>query len=104
MSYALKIPGSRPLTRSDPSLSPRASRGGRRSARGHLRRARASITRRMEVPADSARYGGRLAGRSVFVTGAYGFVGGWLTRALLERGARVSVLRRRPRTGCVLEL
>jgi CDP-glucose 4,6-dehydratase len=58
----------------------------------------------MEVPADSPRYGGRLAGRSVFVTGAYGFVGGWLTRALLERGARVSVLRRRPRAGCVLEL
>jgi CDP-glucose 4,6-dehydratase len=32
--------------------------------------------------------------RSVFVTGAYGLLGGWLVKALLVRGAKVSVLRR----------
>lgn len=32
--------------------------------------------------------------RSVFVTGAYGLLGGWLVKALLERGARVTVLKR----------
>ncbi|MGZ4269029.1 MAG: dTDP-glucose 4,6-dehydratase [Solirubrobacteraceae bacterium] len=32
--------------------------------------------------------------RSVLVTGAYGLLGSWLTRALLDRGARVAVLRR----------
>ena len=40
-----------------------------------------------------------LAGRSVFVTGAYGLLGSWLVKALLERGARVTVLRRSP-SGC----
>ena len=35
-----------------------------------------------------------LAGRSVFVTGAYGLLGSWLVKALLERGARTTVLRR----------
>jgi CDP-glucose 4,6-dehydratase len=35
-----------------------------------------------------------LTGRSILVTGAYGLLGGWLTRALVERGARVSVIRR----------
>lgn len=41
-----------------------------------------------------------LSGERVLVTGAYGLIGGWLTRALLERGARVSVIRRddRPRS------
>jgi CDP-glucose 4,6-dehydratase len=35
-----------------------------------------------------------LNGRSILVTGAYGLLGGWLTRALVEGGARVSVIRR----------
>ena len=35
-----------------------------------------------------------LTGRSVFVTGAYGLLGSWLVKALLERGARTTVLRR----------
>jgi CDP-glucose 4,6-dehydratase len=35
-----------------------------------------------------------LSGRAVLVTGAYGLLGAWLTRALLERGARVVVIRR----------
>ncbi len=34
------------------------------------------------------------AGRGVLVTGASGFLGAWLTRALLERGARVIALVR----------
>lgn len=36
----------------------------------------------------------RWAGRSVFVTGAGGFVGAWLASALAQRGARVVVLLR----------
>ncbi|MGE4427695.1 MAG: NAD-dependent epimerase/dehydratase family protein [Solirubrobacteraceae bacterium] len=39
-------------------------------------------------------FGGAMAGRSVLVTGAYGMLGGWLVRALLDRGAHVTVLRR----------
>jgi CDP-glucose 4,6-dehydratase len=35
-----------------------------------------------------------LRGRSVFVTGAYGLLGSWLVKALLEGGARVTVLER----------
>jgi CDP-glucose 4,6-dehydratase len=39
--------------------------------------------------------------RSVLVTGAYGLLGGWLVRALLELGAEVTVVRRddRPQSG-----
>jgi CDP-glucose 4,6-dehydratase len=62
------------------------------------------MARRMAGSAHSTPYGHSLAGRSVLVTGAHGFVGGWLVKALLERGARVAVLRRRPRPGCVLVL
>lgn len=39
-------------------------------------------------------FGTTMAGRSVFVTGAYGMLGGWLVSTLLDRGARVTVLRR----------
>ena len=35
-----------------------------------------------------------LRGRSVFVTGAYGLLGSWLAKALLDQGARVTVLKR----------
>jgi len=37
---------------------------------------------------------GMTASRSVFVTGAYGVLGSWLVRALLERGDEVVVLKR----------
>lgn len=39
-------------------------------------------------------FGESMRGRSVFVTGAYGMLGSWLVRALLDRGAAVTVLRR----------
>jgi CDP-glucose 4,6-dehydratase len=42
--------------------------------------------------------------RSVFVTGAYGLLGGWLVKALLERGARVTVLKRDETTASALVL
>jgi CDP-glucose 4,6-dehydratase len=35
-----------------------------------------------------------MTGRSILVTGGYGLLGGWLVKALLEAGARVTVLRR----------
>ncbi|HMJ02098.1 MAG TPA: NAD-dependent epimerase/dehydratase family protein [Conexibacter sp.] len=43
--------------------------------------------------------------RSVFVTGAYGLLGSWLTRALVARGDRVTVLRRdrAPRSALLLD-
>jgi CDP-glucose 4,6-dehydratase len=42
--------------------------------------------------------------RSTFVTGAYGMLGAWLVRALLERGERVVVLKRGRTSGSALEL
>jgi CDP-glucose 4,6-dehydratase len=43
--------------------------------------------------------------RSVFVTGAYGLLGSWLVRALVQRGDRVVVLQRdrTPRSALLLE-
>ena len=49
----------------------------------------------MEAVALSGASGsGAMTGRSVLVTGAYGLLGGWLTRALVDGGARVAVIRR----------
>ena len=45
----------------------------------------------MEHPPSSP---GTLRGRSVFVTGAYGLLGSWLVKALIEQGARTTVLKR----------
>jgi CDP-glucose 4,6-dehydratase len=42
-------------------------------------------------------------GRSTFVTGAYGMLGAWLVRALLDRGERVVVLRRDRAVGSALD-
>ena len=42
--------------------------------------------------------------RSAFVTGAYGMLGAWLVKALLERGDRVTVLKRDRVTGSALEI
>jgi CDP-glucose 4,6-dehydratase len=44
------------------------------------------------------------APRSTFVTGAYGMLGAWLVRALLDRGERVVVLKRDRAVGSALEL
>lgn len=45
-----------------------------------------------------------LAGRSVFVTGAYGLLGSWLVKALVAREARVTVLKRDAPAVSALEL
>lgn len=45
-----------------------------------------------------------MSGRSVFVTGAYGLLGGWLVKALLGLGAQVTVLRRDTVPASALEL
>lgn len=46
-----------------------------------------------------------MSARSVLVTGAYGLLGSWLTRALVERGDRVTVLQRdrAPRSALLLD-
>jgi len=46
-----------------------------------------------------------VSARSAFVTGAYGLLGSWLVRALVERGDRVTVLRRdrAPRSALLLD-
>lgn len=56
------------------------------------------------APLVSPPLGAAFAGRRVFVTGAYGMLGAWLTRALLDRGASVVVLRRDERPGSALTL
>lgn len=45
-----------------------------------------------------------IGGSSVLVTGAYGLLGGWLTRSLLDSGAEVTVLHRddRPRSALAM--
>jgi CDP-glucose 4,6-dehydratase len=45
-----------------------------------------------------------LSASSVLVTGAYGLLGGWLTAALVERGARVTVVRRDEQPGSAIVL
>jgi CDP-glucose 4,6-dehydratase len=45
----------------------------------------------------------RMSTKSTFVTGAYGMLGGWLVRALLDRGHRVVVLKRDRAIGSALE-
>lgn len=49
-------------------------------------------------------FGAAMRGRNVFVTGAYGMLGGWLVRALLDRGAHVVVLRRDQIRASLLDL
>jgi CDP-glucose 4,6-dehydratase len=44
----------------------------------------------MQASSSSA----EMSGRSVFVTGGYGFLGSWLVKALVEQGARTTVLKR----------
>jgi CDP-glucose 4,6-dehydratase len=48
--------------------------------------------------------GETLRGRSVFVTGAYGLLGSWLVKALIEHGAHTTVLRRDMVPSSALEL
>ncbi len=45
-----------------------------------------------------------LAGRTALVTGAYGLLGGWLVRALLEKRVRVVAIRRDEPTASALEM
>jgi CDP-glucose 4,6-dehydratase len=45
-----------------------------------------------------------MSGRRAFVTGAYGLLGGWLIRALLDAGAQVVALRRDKTPVSLLEL
>jgi CDP-glucose 4,6-dehydratase len=49
-------------------------------------------------------FGKSLAGRNAFVTGAYGMLGHWVVRALLERGAHVVVLKRDEVAGSAIQL
>jgi CDP-glucose 4,6-dehydratase len=47
---------------------------------------------------------GAWGGRSVFVTGAYGLLGSWLVKALLDAEARVTVLKRDATASAALQL
>ncbi|MSW95957.1 MAG: NAD-dependent epimerase/dehydratase family protein [Actinobacteria bacterium] len=49
-------------------------------------------------------HGASVAGARVLVTGAYGLLGSWLTKALLDRRAEVVVLRRDVQPGSALVL
>jgi len=55
----------------------------------------------LSTPADGSQ---QFTARSVFVTGAYGLVGSWLVKALLDLGARVTVLKRDAVTASALVL
>jgi CDP-glucose 4,6-dehydratase len=48
--------------------------------------------------------GESLRGRSVFLTGGYGLLGSWLAKALIEHGARTTVLKRDLVVSSALEL
>jgi CDP-glucose 4,6-dehydratase len=52
----------------------------------------------------STTFGEQLRGRTAFVTGAYGMLGSWLVKTLLDRGARVVVLKRDAVTASALSL
>lgn len=54
--------------------------------------------------AVGAPFGSAFGDRTVLVTGAYGLLGSWLCAALVERGARVLVVRRRARPTSALVL
>lgn len=45
-----------------------------------------------------------VTGRSVFVTGAYGLLGGWLVKSLVDQGIRTTVLKRDGVAASALEL
>ena len=55
----------------------------------------------MSVPAAGPT---SLAGRTALVTGAYGLLGGWLVRALLDERVRVVAIRRDEPTCSALEM
>ena len=72
-----------------------ADRARRRGSCGRSRRARrVCFTAR---PMND--FGSAFAQRTAFVTGAYGMLGYWIVRALLDRGARVVGAQARPRDG-----
>lgn len=49
-------------------------------------------------------FGEKLRGRTAFVTGAYGMLGSWLVKSLLDHGVRVVVLKRDQVTASALAL
>ena len=49
-------------------------------------------------------FGAAFERRSVFITGAYGMLGYWMVRALLNRGARIVLLKRDEVTGSAIRL
>lgn len=56
------------------------------------------------APVVSAPFGASVSGARVFVTGANGLLGSWLTGRLLDHGAQVTVLRREPQPRSALRL